>query len=228
MNPSAFLVYEMSFTTSCREVERSYLCSYEGDLVATVERDCTSPEQVKKQPFQIIKAANNGNTDAALLEGAGFTAYLVSTLTVKEDGTYDFDSVTPVVLGENGATEIFTDKKGYAVSIPLPYGTYVVRETTTPHNYKPVDDFIVRITEHKPTEPQVWRVLLDDEFSAKLKITKQDDETKKTVLAAGTEFKIFDMDNEKYVEQVTTYAADNQRWKKTGTGSETCQSDAAG
>ena len=69
------------------------------------------------------------------------------------------------LLGENGATEIFTDKKGYAVSIPLPYGTYVVRETTTPHNYKPVDDFIVRITEHKPTEPQVWRVLLDDEFS---------------------------------------------------------------
>lgn len=187
------------------ENEYDLVCSYEGDLVATVERDCTSPEQVKKQPFQIIKAANNGNTDAALLEGAGFTAYLVSSLTVKEDGTYDFDSATPVVLGENGATEIFTDKKGYAVSIPLPYGTYVVRETTTPHNYKPVDDFIVRITEHKPTEPQVWRVLLDDEFSAKLKITKQDDETKKTVLAAGTEFKIFDMDNEKYVEQVTTY-----------------------
>ena len=185
--------------------EYDLVCDYEGDLVAVVERSCTSLEQVKKQPFQIIKAANNGNTDAALLEGAGFTAYLVSSLTVKEDGTYDFDSVTPVVLGENGATEIFTDKKGYAVSIPLPYGTYVVRETTTPHNYKPVDDFIVRITEHKPTEPQVWRVLLDDEFSAKLKITKQDDETKKTVLAAGTEFKIYDMDNEKYVEQVTTY-----------------------
>ena len=132
--------------------EYDLVCDYEGDLVAVVERSCTSLEQVKKQPFQIIKAANNGNTDAALLEGAGFTAYLVSSLTVKEDGTYDFDSVTPVVLGENGATEIFTDKKGYAVSIPLPYGTYVVRETTTPHNYKPVDDFIVRITEHKPTE----------------------------------------------------------------------------
>ncbi len=34
---------------------------------------------------------------------------------------------------------------------------------------------------------------------------KQDDETKKTVLNAGTEFKIYDMDHEKYVEQVTTY-----------------------
>ena len=187
------------------EQEYDLVCSNEGDMTAVVERSCTSLEQVKKQPFQIIKAANNGDTDAELLEGAGFSAYLVSSLAVKEDGTYDFASATPVALGENGATEIFTDKKGYAVSIPLPYGTYVVRETTTPHNYKPVADFLVRITEHKPTEPQVWRVLLDAEFSAKLKITKQDDETKKPVLSAGTEFKIYDMEKEKYVEQVTTY-----------------------
>ena len=48
------------------------------------------------------------------------------------------------------------------------------------HNYKPVDDFIVWITENKPNTPQVWRVLLDKEFEAKLKIIKQDDETKKT------------------------------------------------
>lgn len=32
-----------------------------------------------KQPFEIIKAANNGKTDADLLKGAGFTAYLVSS-----------------------------------------------------------------------------------------------------------------------------------------------------
>mgnify|MGYP000311474909 CR=1 FL=1 len=68
---------------------------------------------------------------------------------------------------------MFTDEKGHACSIALPYGTYLVRETTTPHNYKPVDDFIVRITEHDPNTPQVWRVLLDEEFEAKLKIIKQ-------------------------------------------------------
>lgn len=51
-------------------------CSYEGDTVKTVERNVESEEQVMKQPFQIIKAANNGDTDAALLKGAGFTAYL--------------------------------------------------------------------------------------------------------------------------------------------------------
>ena len=46
---------------------------------------------------------------------------------------------------------------------------------------------------------------MDDEFSAKLKIIKQDDETKKPVLVANTEFKIYDLDEGKYVEQTTTY-----------------------
>ena len=185
--------------------EHDLTCSYEGDMTAEVKRECTSSEQVIKQPFQIIKAANNGKTDADLLSGAGFTVYLKSSLTKKADGSYDFDSAKPVVSGENGATEIFTDKKGYACSIPLPFGSYIVRETTTPHNYKPVDDFEVNITEHHPNEPQIWRVLLDEEFKAKLKIVKKDDETKKSVLIAGTEFKVYDLDNKKYVEQVTTY-----------------------
>ena len=164
------------------ETEHDLVCNYEGDLVAEVKRDCTSLEQVMKQPFQIIKAANK-----------------------KADGNYEFASATPVVIGENGATEMFTDEKGYACSIALPYGTYIVRETTTPHNYTPVDDFTVRITENNPNQPQTWRVLLDDEFEAKLKIIKQDDETKKPVLQKNTEFKIYDLDHKKYVEQVTTY-----------------------
>ena len=185
--------------------EHDLVCSYEGDMTAEVKRECTSSEQVIKQPFQIIKAAKNGKTDADLLSGAGFTVYLKSSLTKKADGSYDFESAKPVVSGENGATEIFTDEKGYACSIPLPFGSYIVRETTTPHNYKPVDDFEVNITEHHPNEPQIWRVLLDEEFKAKLKIVKKDDETKKSVLISGTEFKVYDLDNKKYVEQVTTY-----------------------
>ena len=184
------------------EKEHDIDVSYEGDKVKTVERTAESPEQVIKQPFQVIKAANNGKTDADLLSGAGFSAYLVSSLKIKADGSYDFASAEPVVLTADGKTEMFTDKKGYACSIPIPYGTYVVRETTTPHNFTPVDDFMVTISENK-TEPQTWRVLLDDE--AKLKIIKKDDETKQPVLVPNTEFKVYDLDNGKYVEQVTTY-----------------------
>lgn len=185
--------------------EHEIECSYEGQNKAVVERTAVSKEVVMKQPFQIIKAANNGKTDADLLKNVGFSAWLVSDLKVKADGSYDFNSANPVVLTADGKTEMFTDEKGYACSIPLPYGTYVVKETTTKHNYKPVDDFIVTINENHPNTPQVWRVLLDKEFEAKLKIIKKDSETKQSVLVANTEFKVFDLDRNQYVEQVTTY-----------------------
>ena len=100
---------------------------------------------------------------------------------------------------------MFTDENGAATSIAIPYGKYLVKEVITPHNYSPVDDFTVTVTEHKPDKPQVWRVLLDDEFEAKILIYKIDNETKEPILAKNTEFKIFDMDNECYVEQITTY-----------------------
>lgn len=186
------------------EEEHDVNCDYEGDQVETVKRNTVSKEDVIKQPFQLIKAADNDKTDADLLKGAGFSAYLISSLTVKDDGSYDFTNATPIVLTEDGKTEMFTDERGYACSIPIPYGRYIVRETTTPHNFMPVDDFIVTVTENSTT-PQVWRVLLDDEFKAKLKIVKQDDESKQPVLLANTEFKVYDLDAKKYVEQVTTY-----------------------
>ena len=186
------------------EEEHDVNCDYEGDQVETVKRNTVSKEDVIKQPFQLIKAADNDKTDADLLKGAGFSAYLISSLNVKDDGSYDFTNATPIVLTEDGKTEMFTDERGYACSIPIPYGRYIVRETTTPHNFMPVDDFIVTVTENSST-PQVWRVLLDDEFKAKLKIVKQDDETKQPVLLANTEFKVYDLDAKKYVEQVTTY-----------------------
>lgn len=186
------------------EEEHDVNCDYEGDQVETVKRNTVSKEDVIKQPFQLIKAADNDKTDADLLKGAGFSAYLISSLTVKDDGSCDFTNATPIVLTEDGKTEMFTDERGYACSIPIPYGRYIVRETTTPHNFMPVDDFIVTVTENSTT-PQVWRVLLDDEFKAKLKIVKQDDETKQPVLLANTEFKVYDLDAKKYVEQVTTY-----------------------
>lgn len=188
------------------EEEHDVNCNYEGDQVETVKRNTVSKEDVIKQPFQLIKAADNDKTNADLLKGAGFSAYLISSLTVKDDGSYDFTNATPIVLTEDGKTEMFTDERGYACSIPFPYGRYIVRETTTPHNFMPVDDFIVTVTvTENSSTPQVWRVLLDDEFKAKLKIVKQDDETKQPVLLANTEFKVYDLDAKKYVEQVTTY-----------------------
>ncbi len=188
------------------EEEHDVLCDYENDLVAEVSRSTASKEQVIKQPFQLIKVSDNGDdTEAPNLAGAEFMAYLKSSLSVKEDGSYDFASAKPVIIGENGATTLVSDEKGYAVSIAIPYGTYVVIESKTPHNMTTIKPFEVKIVENHPTEPQTWRVFLDREFSAKLRVVKMDADTKKTVLVPNAEFKIFNLDKKEYVTQYTTY-----------------------
>ena len=188
------------------EEEHDVICDYEGDLVAEVSRSTTSAEQVIKQPFQLIKVSDNGDdTEAPVLSGAGFTAYLKSSLSVLEDGSYDFDSAEAVKIGSKGETTLFTDAKGHIVTQPIPYGTYVVVETVTPHNMETVRPFEVRIVENHPTEPQVWRVFIDREFTAKLRVIKKDADTKQTVLIPNTEFKIFNLDKNEYVKMVTTY-----------------------
>lgn len=188
------------------EKEHDVVCDYENDLVAEVSRSTKSAEQVIKQPFQLIKVSDNGDdTEAPLLSGAGFTAYLKSSLQTLEDGSYDYDSVKKVIIGSNGETTLFTDEKGYLVTQPIPYGTYVVIETVTPHNMETVKPFEVEIAENHPTEPQVWRVFIDREFTAKLRVIKQDSKTGKTVLVPNAIFKIYNLDKNEYVEQITTY-----------------------
>lgn len=188
------------------ETEHDVVCDYEGDLVLEVARSTKSEEQVYKQPFQLIKVSDNGDdTEAPTLAGAGFTAYLKSSLCIQEDGSYDFDNAQAVVIGNNGETTLLTDSKGHLVTQPIPYGSYVVVETIVPHNLKAVKPFEVVITENHPTEPQIWRVFIDREFTAKLRIVKKDSKTGQTVLIPNAEFKIFNMDTKEYVIQYTTY-----------------------
>lgn len=96
--------------------------------------------------------------------------------------------------------EIFTDSAGRLTSPELPYGTYVVVETTVPKNTLiDIKPFIVRVEEDS-RDVMYQRYFLDKDFTAKIKIIKTDADTGKTVLKAGTSYRIYDMDNEKYVQ----------------------------
>ena len=59
------------------------------------------------------------------------------------DGNYELEKEQVAVTYENGTAvpvpELITDTKGYAVSPELPYGSYVVVESTTPENLKTID-----------------------------------------------------------------------------------------
>lgn len=166
--------------------------AYEGSAKEFVSRNLTLTEDVKKQAFQLIKVSGSGD-ELDITGQAGFTAYLKSTLKLKEDGSYDFANSTPVIIGEHGETTLYTDEKGYLCSIPLPYGTYIVRESDVPAGLSPIAPFTVQIVENN-TVPQPWRVFVDKSFAAKIKIVKKDRITGKNVLKAGTEFQVYKYD----------------------------------
>ncbi len=96
--------------------------------------------------------------------------------------------------------EIFTDSAGCAISPELPYGTYVVVETTVPKNTLiDIKPFIIHIDEDS-REVMYQRYFLDKDFKAKIKIVKTDSDTGKTVLKAGTSYRIYDINNKEYVK----------------------------
>lgn len=147
-------------------------------------------ETVKKQAFQIVKISTDGSDDEEVekVEGAEFTVKLQSD--VDKNGW------------ENAKTydTLVTDEEGYAKSIELPYGTYLVRETETPEELYKVDDFQV-VIDQDSREPQAWRVMNDVPFKAYIRLVKKDAESGETVLLSNVTFKIKNVATDTYVEQ---------------------------
>lgn len=167
-----------------------------------VEIEKTVNEDVVKQAFRLKKFNQTKDGKKIPLKNAGFSAWRLSELTRDENGQYNFEAVKPVALNEDGSTELITDDEGSACSIKLPYGKYIVRETTVPFGYKPIDDFVVNIVENS-NDPQPWLMLNDEAVNTKLKIVKKDSETNRPILKPGFGFKIFDIDNECYISAIT-------------------------
>lgn len=203
--------------------EKEYDCSFDwqNDQTAVFRKTVVVEDQVKKQAFQIIKGSDKGDADPEALSGAGFTVWLISDLQgaderktemvsqeemgAGEKNKYNTEGAAPVVIGPNGETELFTDEKGYLCTVPLPFGDYLVRETTVPKEHKPVKDFVVTVSEHSPDQPQPWRILLDESFMARLKIIKKDSDSGQTILIPGAEFQVKNLDTGAYVHQETSY-----------------------
>ena len=107
--------------------------------------------------------------------------------------------------------EIFSNDSGCIRVQGLPYGTYLVVETTTPHDLFQAEPFLVSIDPEQDNNP--WGAMatpkdsvmkasdsyqkftvLDEEIEVYLKITKLDTETGKPVLLPNTAFQIYWLD----------------------------------
>jgi LPXTG-motif cell wall-anchored protein len=98
---------------------------------------------------------------------------------------------------------ITTDPEtGFAVSKLLPYGVYVVSEMEAEGDVTLVKPFTVFISQEQKTYPFI---LNDPTFSSLLKVIKVDATTGKQIPAAGISVKIWDVANDKWVEQTVNY-----------------------
>lgn len=152
-----------------------------------------------RQAFQLMKYGETADASGHPLSHAGFQACRLDALDRDEAGNYIWDSGKAVILTADGQTELYTDENGYACSIPLSYGVYVVRETSVPQNYLPIDDFLVYITAASD-EPQTMRYFTDKSFRAYLRILKCDSGTGELIQDNPATFRIWSYATSSYID----------------------------
>lgn len=146
-------------------------------------------EDIIKGNIAIIKHTDDGSTQIETPEnGATFEIYL------KSSGSYANAKATERDV-------LVCDKDGFAESIDLPYGVYIVHQTKGWEGRELMPDFEVQINENG----KCYKHLINNaNFAAYLKIVKVDSETGKIIPYAGATFEIYDPDG-KLVEMTTTY-----------------------
>ena len=147
-------------------------------------------EDVVKGKVSIIKHSDDGTTGIETPEvGAEFEVYL------KSAGSYDNAK-------ETERDYLITDENGLAETKELPYGTYTVHQTTGWKNTEYVEDFDVIISEDGKTYPYI---LNDAAISASIRIVKKDAETGNIIPVSGIGFKVWSVDDGKYISQSLNY-----------------------
>ena len=136
-------------------------------------------EDIIKGKITIIKHTDDGSTKIETPEvGAMFEVYL------KSAGSYE--------AAETTERDILTcDGFGYAETIDLPYGVYVVKQIKGWDGREMLDPFEVFISE----DGEVYRYLINNaNFESYLRVVKTDSTTGKVIPYAGAAFQLYDPD----------------------------------
>ena len=157
---------------------------------------------VRREPFEIVKVSTDTNDTAELVENAEFTAILKKY--VDFYGSFDEAMKHTDDYAYDEWCVMKTDSKGYVKSDRLAWGTYVVKETFTPGNgtLNTVKDFEVTLTNDSETPTQAWKVENDTPFTAYLKLVKRDELSGKTVVYSNATFELYKLNE------------DNEGWEK--------------
>ena len=106
---------------------------------------------------------------------------------------------------DNLVAVLTTDDEGYA-STYLVYGTYTVKQYNTTPGYYKVDDFKVTIDQND--ERPIFKLISDSKITGKVRVIKKDVTTLDNIINGKVKFKIFDVNNKKYVSFRVSYPRD--------------------
>lgn len=159
----------------------------------TVEKNTvkmTVKEEVIKGKISLIKHSDDGTTQIETPEqGAEFEVYL------KSSGSYENAK-------DSEKDHLVCDKNGFDETKFLPYGIYIVHQTKGWENTEWMQDFEVVISEN---EKNYFYLINDAVLTSLVKIVKKDAETGNIIPVSGIGFKVWDCQNECYVEQTINY-----------------------
>ena len=159
----------------------------------TVEKNTvkmTVKEDVIKGKISIIKHSDDGTTQIETPEeGAEFEVYL------KSAGSFE-------AAKESEKDYLVCDENGFDETKLLPYGIYIVHQTKGWENTEWMKDFEVVISEN---EKNYFYLINDAVLTSLVKIVKKDAETGNIITVSGIGFKVWDCQNECYVEQTINY-----------------------
>ena len=100
--------------------------------------------------------------------------------------------------------EIFTTVKTDAsgkINITLPYGEYIIKQITGLENYQKVEDIDFKVDKTTPNKTTLS--LINKPYTSKLQLIKIDTETNKVIPLENIKFKIYDLENKKYICQTS-------------------------
>ena len=106
---------------------------------------------------------------------------------------------------DNLVAVLTTDDEGYA-STYLVYGTYTVKQYNTTPGYYKVDDFKVTIDQND--ERPIFKLISDSKITGKVRVIKKDATTLDNIINGKAKFRIFDVNNKKYVSFRVSYPRD--------------------
>lgn len=159
----------------------------------TVENNAvkmTVKEEVIKGKISLIKHSDDGTTQIETPEeGAEFEVYL------KSAGSFE-------AAKESEKDYLVCDENGFDETKLLPYGIYIVHQTKGWENTEWMQDFEVVISEN---EKNYFYLINDAVLTSLVKIVKKDAETGNIIPVSGIGFKVWDCQNECYVEQTINY-----------------------